>query len=68
MSETGTLLSYSGKITREELAQVPTPTATATHRPVPHHNIVDALVETLSFRQIGAVRESTSNAVQTVPC
>jgi len=57
MSETGTLLSYSGKITREELAQMPTPAATATHRPVPHHEIVDALVETLSFRQIGVVRE-----------
>jgi hypothetical protein len=57
MSETGTLLSYSGKITREELAQVPTPAATATHRPVPHHEIVEALVKTLSFRQIGVVWE-----------
>jgi hypothetical protein len=57
MSEIGTLLSYGGKITRKELAQVPTPAATATHRPVPHHEIVEALVETLSFRQIGVVRE-----------
>lgn len=59
MSETGTLLSHSGKITRQELAQVPTPAATATHRPVPHHEIVEALVETLSFRQIGVVREES---------
>lgn len=41
------------KITRDELALVPTPLGTHTHRPVPHHEIVDALVETLGFRQIG---------------
>ena len=40
-------------ITREQLALVPTPPGTATHRPIPHHEIVDALVETLSFRHIG---------------
>jgi Domain of unknown function (DUF932) len=57
MSETGTLISRNGKIRREELAQVPTPAATATHRPVPHHEIVEALVETLSFRQIAVVQE-----------
>ncbi len=53
MSETSTLISNGGKITREELAQVPTPPGTMTHRPVPHHEIVEALVETLSFRHIG---------------
>lgn len=57
MSETSTLISNSGKITREELAQVPTPPGTTTHRPVPHHEIVKALVETLSFRHIGIVGE-----------
>src|SRR5579863_4576260 len=57
MSETGTLISHNGKIAREQLAQVPTPPATATHRPVPHHEIVEALVETLSFRQIAVVQE-----------
>jgi hypothetical protein len=40
-------------ITREELALVPTPPGTATHRPIPHHEVVDALVETLGFRHIG---------------
>jgi hypothetical protein len=40
-------------ITREQLALVPTPPGTATHRPIPHHEIVDALVETLGFRHIG---------------
>ena len=57
MSETSTLISNNGKIKREELAQMPTPLGTTTHRPVPHHEIVEALVETLSFRHIGIVGE-----------
>jgi hypothetical protein len=39
------------KIKRTELAQIPVPEATA-HGPVPHHEIVEALVETLSFRTL----------------
>jgi Domain of unknown function (DUF932) len=58
MSETSTLIGYTGRtINREELALVPTPPATATHQPVPHHEIVQALVETLGFRHIGVVRD-----------
>ena len=45
------------KIGRTELVQIPVPEATRTHRPVPHHEIVEALVETLSFRHIGVVNE-----------
>ena len=46
MSETSTLIGYSGRtIGREELTLVPTPPATETHRPIPHHEIVQALVE-----------------------
>lgn len=45
------------KIGRTELAQIAVPEATRTHRPVPHHEIVEALVETLSFRHIGVVNE-----------
>src|ERR1041385_3143663 len=56
MSES-TLVSSNGKLTRQELAAVATPLGTATHRPVPHAEIVEALVETLSFRHIGVVRE-----------
>ena len=56
MSETSQLIGYGGRtIGREELALVPTPPATETHRPVPHHEIVQALVETLGFRHIGVV-------------
>jgi Domain of unknown function (DUF932) len=57
MFETGTLISQSAKIGRAELAQVSTPTATETHHPIPHHEIVEALVETLGFRQIAVVHE-----------
>src|SRR5579864_5297781 len=45
------------KIGRTELAQIPVPEATRTHRPVPHHEIVEALIETLGFRHIGVVGE-----------
>jgi hypothetical protein len=57
VSYTSTLIAYDGMISREELAVVPTPPATATHQPIPHHQIVEALVESLSFRQIGVIQE-----------
>jgi len=58
MSETSTLIGYAGRtINRDELALVPTPPATATHQPVPHHEIVQALAETLGFRHIGVVHD-----------
>ena len=36
---------------------IPTPPATETHRPIPHHEIVQALIETLGFRHIGVVHD-----------
>ena len=57
MSETSALISCTGKITRAELANLPTPPATATHIPIPHAAVVETLVETLSHRQIGVVDE-----------
>ncbi len=53
------LLAHCGseKITREELKVIETPAASATHQPISHFEIVGALVETLSFRQISVVRE-----------
>lgn len=47
----------SSKIAREELKAIPTPTGSATYQPLPHFEIIGALVETLSFRQISVVRE-----------
>lgn len=57
MLETSTLISCTGKITRAELANLPTPPATATHIPIPHAAVVETLVETLSHRHIGVVDE-----------
>jgi hypothetical protein len=57
MSETSTLISCTGKITREELAQIPTPPSTATHVPIPHAAVVEALVDISSHRQISVAAE-----------
>lgn len=52
-----TLISYTKKLAREELALVLTPAGTATHRPIPHIDVIQALVETLGFRHIGVVKD-----------
>jgi hypothetical protein len=52
-----TLIGYEGILDRQQLALVHTPAATATHRPVPHHEVIQALVETLGFRKIAPVKE-----------
>jgi hypothetical protein len=56
MSES-TLIASNGKLSREQLALVPTPSGTATHRPIPHAEVVTALVETLGFRHIAVVKD-----------
>ena len=56
MSES-VLIASDRKISREELVLVPTPPGTATHKPIPHANVVDALVETLGFRHMSVVQE-----------
>lgn len=57
--EQSQLLAHCGssKITREELKVIPAPPGSPTHQPIPHYEIVGALAETLSFRQISVVRE-----------
>jgi hypothetical protein len=45
------------KITRQDLALIETPEATDTFRPVPHIELVNSLVETLSFRHINVVSD-----------
>src|SRR5437588_4210957 len=52
-----TLIASTAKLTRQQLVLVPTPPATATHRPVPHSEVVEALIETLGFRHIGVVKD-----------
>ena len=51
------LLSQNRTITRHELALVPTPIGTPTHRPVPHIEVINALIQTLGFRHIAVHRE-----------
>ena len=47
----------SGKLTREELALVPTPQSTPTHQVIPHIDIVHSLEEQLGFRHIAIASE-----------
>jgi hypothetical protein len=52
-----TLIAAHPRLTREQLALVPTPLGTATHRPIPHAEVVNSLVETLGFRHVSVVSE-----------
>ena len=54
-----TLVAHCGsqKITREELKALPVPPGTDTFKPIPHIEVVNALIETLGFRHIGVVRD-----------
>jgi hypothetical protein len=52
-----TLIAANPRLSREQLALVPTPLGTATHRPVPHIEVVNALIETLGFRHVSVVKE-----------
>lgn len=53
------LMAQAGtrKISRQELALVATPNATATHKPISHIDVVNALMETLKFRNIQIIRD-----------
>ena len=44
----GTLIAHCGteKIGREQLALVPYPAGSATHKVIPHHEVINALVDT----------------------
>ena len=54
-----TLIAHCGttKIGREELKHLPVPEPTGTFKPIPHIEVVNALIETLGFRHIGVVRD-----------
>ena len=45
------------RVPREYLSQIPTPEATATWKPLPHHVLVDALHDEAASRQITVIRE-----------
>jgi hypothetical protein len=54
-----TLISHrdTERITYDQLTLVPTPLGTDTHKPVSHHEVVNALIETLGFRHIGVHKQ-----------
>ncbi|HZS09333.1 MAG TPA: hypothetical protein VFD58_31150 [Blastocatellia bacterium] len=54
-----TLIAHCGstKMTRAELIDIPTPEGTRTHQPVPHYRMVEALLESLSFRRLAVVKD-----------
>src|SRR5437762_880193 len=51
------ILIANAKLNRDQLALVETPSGTATHKPIPHIEVVNSLVETLGFRHISVVSE-----------
>lgn len=54
----GNLIAHCGttKIGFDELKRISAPAATRTYKPVEHHTIVEALLESLSFRHISCIR------------
>ncbi|HWO36561.1 MAG TPA: hypothetical protein VNO32_47870, partial [Candidatus Acidoferrum sp.] len=54
---TSQLLAHCGtaRMSRQELKAIPTPPGSSTYQPLPHHEIVDALIESLGFRHISIV-------------
>jgi hypothetical protein len=56
---TANLIAHCGtrKLSREELLAIPTPEATKSHQPLAHAEIVEALIESLSFRHIEVVSD-----------
>src|SRR5580704_18734639 len=47
----------AGRSGRQELPALPTPDATDTHKPIPHHELVQALIESLAYRQLDVVKD-----------
>jgi|SRR5581483_1154002 len=54
-----TLIAHKGavKMTRAELATLPIPEATRTHKPIPHVEVIQALIQTLGFRHLEVTRD-----------
>ena len=57
-----TLIASTAKLTRQQLAAVPTPLGTATHRPVPHAEVIEVdnprVFAALSPRNSGGAGQS----------
>jgi hypothetical protein len=65
-----TLCSYGTKLTREGLARVATPAATATHKPIPHAAVVENRSDDCPWKlppQVGAAVTATGCVRNTNP-
>lgn len=53
------LMAHKGAqlVGRQELRNYETPEGTATHKPIPHHEIVQVLIETLGLRRLTVIRD-----------
>jgi hypothetical protein len=53
------LIAHAGaaKLTRDQLLTILPPEGTNTHKPIGHHDLVTAILETLSFRHINVVKD-----------
>ena len=54
-----TLMAHTGtsKLTREQLVTILPPEATETHKPIPHSQLIENVIEGLSYRHINVVRD-----------
>ena len=60
MEPNATLLAYKPgdrKLSRDQLANVPCPFGTETHKPIPHIELVDSVLDSLAMRQINIVSD-----------
>ncbi len=66
----GTLVAHCGatKISRDDLRNLPVPESTGTFKPIPHHEVVGALIETLGFRHIAVVRDEYAATPDGMKC
>jgi hypothetical protein len=66
----GELIAHCGtrKISFEELQSISVPETTRTHKPVAHHEIVFALMESLAFRHITCVRSEFAVSPDGMKC
>src|SRR5216684_4638495 len=53
------LMVHAGanKIGRQDLLALATPPGTATHKPIAHSNVIQALLESLTYRHLNVVRD-----------
>lgn len=47
----------ASRIGRQELPGLPVPDSTETHKPIPHHRLVEALIESLAYRRLEVIQD-----------